>query len=142
MKEKAISICIKHLGDMKQFEHLIGILTAALLAGTLSVSCIYDDGEEPEPEASIRVYTLTEDGADARSEEGDNTFMVLFWQQTEHLGTAGAGPDWLTPYLAGHAPQPVAFYKNSAFDTRYPYPMPSGDCLIEISWKLESSTTA
>ena len=112
---------------MKQFEHLIGILTAALLAGALSVSCIYDDGEEPEPEASIRVYTLTEDGADARSEEGDNTFMVLFWQQTEHLGTAGAGPDWLTPYLAGHAPQPVAFYKNSAFDTHYPYPMPSGD---------------
>lgn len=126
MKEKAISICIKHLGDMKQFEHLIGILTAALLAGALSVSCIYDDGEEPAPEATIRVHTLAVDGDDG-SEEGDNTFMVLFWKQTEHLETDGDASAWQAPYLAGRAPQPVAFYKKSAFDTHYPYPMPEGD---------------
>ncbi len=113
---------------MKRIEHLIGIL--ALLAGALSSSCIYDYEEEPQTETTIRVQTLAVDGAHAGAEESDNTFMVLFWQHTEHLETASdQEADWKAPYLAGHAPQPVSFYKNSAFDTHYPYPAPDNTYL-------------
>jgi len=109
---------------MKRIDHIIGIASAALLAGSLPASCVYDDGNDPQP-ATIRVNTIAVDGARAASEAGgDNTFMVLFWQLTAHLETADDAETWRVPYLAGHAPQPVAFYKNSAFDTHFPYPGP------------------
>jgi len=110
--------------------HIIGIVSAALLAGALCASCASDGASDPQPAAaSIRVNTLVADGTRAAAGNGDNTFMVLFWQQTAHLESAGKASAWLAPYLAGHAPQPVAFYKNSAFDTHFPYPLPEDSYL-------------
>lgn len=103
--------------------HIIRAVSAIALAGLSLAACSRDGGAAPEPQSStIRVNTLAVDGAGATEE--DNTFMVLFWRDKAHLETpsADAGADVWTPYLAGHAPQPVAFYERSVFDTRYPYP--------------------
>lgn len=108
----------------RRIDHIIGILSATLLAGLSLASCAADEASGSQT-ATIAVNTLAVDGSRARSTEGDNTFMVLFWQQTEHLESAGSSSTaWMAPYLAGRAPQPVAFYQNSVFDTHYPYPAP------------------
>lgn len=108
---------------MKRIDYIIKVMSATFFIGVLPSSCIYDDGSDSGP-ATIRVNTLAVDGTRS-SEGGDNTFMVLFWQQTTHLASVSdeASP-WQAPYLAGHAPQPVSFYKSSVFDTRFPYPVP------------------
>lgn len=106
-----------------------------LLALAALASCIYED-EAPGPEVdqTIRVNTQAVDGsrAAATPASGDNTFMVLFWTDKTHLETgAGGTVTWMsTLYLAGHAPQPVSFYENSVFDTRYPYPPQAEDAYL------------
>lgn len=108
---------------MKRIDYIIKVMSATFFIGVLPSSCIYDDGSDSGP-ATIRVNTLAVDGTRS-SEGGDNTFMVLFWQQTTHLASAsGKASLWQAPYLAGHAPQPASFYKSSVFDTRFPYPAP------------------
>lgn len=108
---------------MKRIDYIIRVMSATFFIGMLPSSCIYDDGSDSGP-ATIRVNTLAVDGTRS-SEGGDNTFMVLFWQQTTHLAlVSGEASPWQAPYLAGHAPQPVSFYKSSMFDTRFPYPVP------------------
>lgn len=105
---------------MKRFEHITTVV-ATLLAGMSLLSCIYD--YEPEAEYmsnSIRVNTLAVSGTAAG--EDDDTFMVLFWHDSGQLESPSSAADWSAPYLAGHAPRPVAFYEHSVFDTRYPYP--------------------
>ncbi len=115
---------------MHRSNHIIGIVSAALLAGALCASCASDSASDPQPAAAtIRVNTLVADGTRAVSESSDHTFMVLFWQQTAHLASVGKSSAWLAPYLACHAPQPVAFYKYSVFDTHFPYPLPEDSYL-------------
>jgi len=119
---------------MKRIGYILRVISATFLAGALPSSCIYDDGSDPQP-TTIRVNTLAVDGTRAASNSGDNTFMVLFWQQTAHLESASVGsPAWLAPYLAAHAPQPVAFYRNSVFDTRFPYPLPEDTYLYATGY--------
>ncbi len=111
---------------MKRIDYITRVLLATFLGGVLPSSCIYDDGSDDPRSATICVNTLAVDGTRASSVGGDNTFMVLFWLQTEHLSLISSENsfEWQSPYLAGHAPQPVSFYKNSVFDTRFPYPAP------------------
>lgn len=119
----------------RRIDHIIGIISAALLAGVSFQSCAADDAGEPQA-GTIAVNTLAVDDTRAGSAQGDNTFMVLFWQQMAHLGPDGgfSSTPWLAPYLAGHAPQPVAFYKNSVFDTHYPYPAPDDSYLYATGY--------
>lgn len=112
---------------MKQrLYHIVTAVSVTLLLGVLPSSCIYDDGDTPEQQSgTIRVNTLAVNGTRAAStEDGDNTFMVLFWQDTNHLEDPekSENASWTTPYLASCAPQPVTFYSQSVYDTRYPYP--------------------
>ncbi len=98
---------------------------AATLAGLIPTSCDSREDAPATPQAgSIRVNTMAVPGT--RDAEGrvvtDNTFMVLFWTDATHLENPESGSQWPSPYLAGHAPQPVPFYKLSVYDTRYPYP--------------------
>jgi len=114
---------------MRRIEADIRILGATLLAAAAFAACSSDGEETPKyPDDTICVNTLAMDGAGAAStDEGDNTFMVLFWKgdegkqlvETDFATTA----DWPSPYLAELAPQPVAAYERLAYDTRYPYPM-------------------
>jgi len=100
------------------------MVTVAVLASALTVSCD-NNGEGPDsPDGTIRVNTLAKPGSPNRqvSAVSDNTFMVLFWQNNAHLATPSDGAGWPAPYLAGHAPQRVDFYERAVFDTRYPYP--------------------
>lgn len=109
-----------------RFYHIVTAVSVTFLLGVLPSSCIYDDGDTPEQQSgTIRVNTLAVNGTRAAStEDGDNTFMVLFWQDTNHLEDPekSENASWTTPYLASCAPQPVAFYSQSVYDTRYPYP--------------------
>lgn len=106
----------------RSIDHIIAILSAALLAGVSLQSCAADESGEPQT-ATIAVNTLAVDDARAGSTEGDNTFMVLFWMHMASEDLAGTTSAPLVyPYLAKHAPQPVAFYKNLVYDTKYPYP--------------------
>lgn len=111
---------------MKRIDHIARIVSAMLFAGAALASCIYEDEEHPEVSDTIRVNTQAVDGTRtvAETASGDNTFMVLFWRDKAHLESASADAGaWSSSlYLAGHAPQPVAFYERSVFDTRYPYP--------------------
>ncbi len=112
---------------MKQrLYHIIAAGSVALLSGVLPPSCIYDDEDAPNQQSgTIRVNTLAVDGTRAASDAGgDDTFMVLFWRNKDHLESPGNSADasWTTPYLASRAPQPVNFYGQSVYDTRYPYP--------------------
>ena len=111
---------------MKQrLYHIVTAVSVTLLLGVLPSSCIYDDGDTPDQQpGTIRVNTLAVNGTRAAStEDGDNTFMVLFWKQEDlaHLESTSDGA-WTKPYLASCAPQSVAFYGQSVYDTRYPYP--------------------
>jgi len=105
---------------------IIWLVPATLLAGLMLPSCVYDS-DQPVPginSASIRVNTKIVDSSrsDAGAEEGDNTFMVLLWNDYAHLSGASATATWPAPYIAGHAPQPVPFYEHTVYDLRYPYP--------------------
>lgn len=98
------------------------------LAGASLASCSGDGEEGPTPLAeTICVNTLAVDANRAvKVEVADNTFTVLFWLDREHLETGLDNAEaWSSKlYLAGRAPQPVAFYEHSVFDLRYPYPKP------------------
>lgn len=111
---------------MKQLVHMARVVSVMLLAEAALASCIYEGEELPDDSETIRVHTQAVDGSRAavKTESGDNTFMVLFWRDKAHLESASAVvAAWSSNlYLAGHAPQPVAFYERSVFDTRYPYP--------------------
>ena len=111
---------------MKQrLYHIVTAVSVTLLLGVLPSSCIYDDGDTPDQQSgTIRVNTLAVNGTRAAStEDGDNTFMVLFWQEKDRNNLESPSEDdWAKPYLASCAPQPVAFYGQSVYDTRYPYP--------------------
>lgn len=111
---------------MKQrLYHIVTAVSVTLLLGVLPSSCIYDDGDTPEQQSgTIRVNTLAVNGTRAAStEDGDNTFMVLFWEQEDLSNLESPSENaWNAPYLASCAPQPVAFYSQSVYDTRYPYP--------------------
>ena len=111
---------------MKQrLYHIVTAVSVTLLLGVLPSSCIYDDGDTPEQQSgTIRVNTLAVNGTRAAStEDGDNTFMVLFWEQEDLSNLESPSENaWNAPYLASCAPQPVAFYGQSVYDTRYPYP--------------------
>lgn len=111
---------------MKQrLYHIVTAVSVTLLLGVLPSSCIYDDGDTPDQQpGTIRVNTLAVNGTRAAStEDGDNTFMVLFWQEKDRNNLESPSEDDLAkPYLASCAPQPVAFYGQSVYDTRYPYP--------------------
>ena len=120
---------------MKRIDYIIKVMSAMFFIGVLPSSCIYDDGSDSGP-ATICVNTLAVDGTRS-AEGGDNTFMVLFWQQTTHLASASSEASlWLAPYLAGHAPQPVSFYKSSVFDTRFPYPVPEDTYIHATGYAL------
>lgn len=96
----------------------------AMLAGLMLVSCS-DKGDAPEPGTeTIRVNTKAVPAIRDLQDQvvSDNSFMVLFWQEISHLENPSSGTLWPSPYLAGHAPQPVSFYKLAVYDTRYPYP--------------------
>ncbi len=113
---------------MRRIEADIRILGATLLAAAALAACS-SDGEAPDyPAGTICVNTLAVDGAStASTDEGDNTFMVLFWKGDEgrkHLETnLESTAVWPAPYLAEQAPQSVASYERLVYDTRYPYPM-------------------
>jgi len=82
------------------------------------------DAPLPAASASVKVNTAVA-GVASRGTAAveDNTFMLLFWRNADHLEQASANPTlWLLPYLASHAPQPVHFYGVSVYDTNYPYP--------------------
>lgn len=117
---------------MKRIDRIIRTAAAMLLAGALLASCS-DKGEEGPEYLSdtIRVNTLAVGSSRVpKTDVDDHTFMVLFWRDPAHLEfdpAAGAGA-WSSAsaepilYLAGQAPQPVAFYERSVYDLRYPYP--------------------
>ena len=94
-----------------------------MAAGLTLAACSRDREPLPEPLApTICVNTLATDGAG--TSPADNTFMALFWQSCTHLAGPNASDPlqtW-TPYLASHAPQPVAYYTSMLYDTGYPYP--------------------
>jgi len=123
---------------MERIDHILRVVSATVLAGLPLGSCSSDDVTDPELQRNaIRVNTVAVAGtrAVAAAERDDNTFMVLFWQSREHLESAsGEAAAWTAPYLAGHAPQPVAFYKQSVFDTRYPYPLPADTYLYATGY--------
>lgn len=123
---------------MKLTVHIIKIVSAILLTGVLPSSCIYDDEEYPgQPsDATIRVNTLVVNGSRAPKvmDDGDNTFMVLFWRDKAHLESPSDAAAWPAPYLAGHAPQPVTFYQYAVYDTRYPYPGKTDDYLYATGY--------
>ncbi len=118
---------------MKRIDPIIRIAAAMLLAGALLASCS-DKGEEGAeyPADSIRVNTLAVGSSRVpKTDVEDHTFMVLLWLDPKHLEldpSADAGA-WSSTsssfYLAGQAPQPVAFYERSVYDLRYPYPRDS-----------------
>ncbi len=110
---------------MKRIYNIIKVSPAIFIAGIFLSSCIYDNGEDTEPQGeSICVNTLAVDGTREASTaaEADNTFMVLFWENKDFLENASEGNQWFSPYLERLAPQPVTFYERSGFDTHYPYP--------------------
>lgn len=103
--------------------HTISLIPAMLVAGVALTSCIYEDDNAPEEQSggTIRVNTRADDGA--KTADGtDNTFMLLFWSDRQHLLNPTSSVVWPSPYLAAHAPQPVSFYEHSVYDTNYPYP--------------------
>lgn len=114
---------------MRRIEADIRILEATLLAAAALAAGSCDREEAPEyPADTICVNTLAVDGGSTVStDDGDNTFMVLFWKgdaSKEYLETNfGADVVWPSPYLAEQAPQSVASYERLVYDTRYPYPM-------------------
>ncbi len=107
----------------RRLYHIIAAVSAISVLGVFPSSCIYDDEDKPDLQSgTIKVNTMAVKGSRAASAEGvDNTFMVLFWQDLTNLESPSATP-WDPPYLAGHASQPVDFYRRSVYDTRYPYP--------------------
>ncbi len=99
------------------------LVPATLLTSLMLPSCVYDSETPDNASGSILVNTKIVDGSrsEVAAEEGDNTFMVLLWNDYAHL-ESGSTATWRAPYIAGHAPQPVPFYEHTVYDLRYPYP--------------------
>jgi len=123
---------------MKRIDHIMKVASAVFLAGLSLSSCIYDDGADStdlSDTISINAAAVSGGPTVPASETGDNSFMVLFWLQTEHLEQVGGTSDlWPVPYLASRAPQLVSSYEQSAFDTRYPYPYPETTVLYATGY--------
>jgi len=109
---------------MKTIYRMMKMAAVTLLAGVLPVSCINDEDYPDGRTETIGVNTMPMSAVRGKpvSAVSDNTFMVLFWQNNAHLESPSDEALWPSPYLAGHAPQPIEFYEHAVFDTRYPYP--------------------
>jgi len=97
----------------------------ALLIPLLLTACSNDAGEADTTSDNVRVNTIAVAGTRAATVGSDNSFMLLFWSEKDHLELNEVytkSTPWPEPYFAVRAPQPVDFYQNSVFDTNHPYP--------------------
>jgi len=92
------------------------------LAGASAVSC-GSEGDGPDAVSqTIRVNTMAVNGGRDRTVGSDQSFGVLFWTDKSHLENFTELLIWPSPYLVSLSKQPVEFYQQGVYDTRYPYP--------------------
>lgn len=114
---------------MRQDYHIIKIVPAVVFALVSVTSCIYDEESMPpvsDETIGVSVSEVNRSSGHRVGEISDNKFEVMFWldEHVAGLGNPADGNGLGNPYLASEAPQSVAYYSHSVYDTGYPYPYP------------------
>ncbi len=89
---------------------------------------------------TICVKTAMVSGHQDRSLSDEEPFMLLLWENVDHLETA-ATTEWPEPYLAQTSPQSVSSYSDLVYDVGVPYPAITSQMLYATGYSPANALT-
>jgi len=99
----------------------------------------HDDGPV-NTRTTICVKTAMEPGRHDKILSGEDPFMLILWENADHLETAGT-TGWPNPYLVRESPQSVAFYSEFVYNVGEPYPSDSTQPLYATGFSPANAFT-